>query len=62
MQISKWFAKVESSRTVAKRPPPSYMYMPVPETSSISTVAEADEVPDLESMAALDSPALAQLC
>jgi len=53
VQIKEWFAKVESARSVARRPPPSYMRLS--EGGEGEGAPAAEEVPSLDEMRRFDS-------
>lgn len=52
-QIKEWFAKVESARSIARRPPPSYMRLS--EGAQGEGTPPVEDVPSLDEMRRFDS-------
>ena len=58
VQIKEWFTKVESARSIARRPPPSYMRLDGAGAGQEEGTPQVEEPPSLDEMQRFDSSEL----
>lgn len=58
LQIKEWFTKVESARSIARRPPPSYMRLDDAGAGEEEGTPPVEEPPSLDEMQRFDSSEL----